>query len=95
MLDRIYKTAKAVSEKTGATITFQLDMGELNSISMQIYPAGWFDACDRAANGTASPEDLTLSRSSKHYNFPPSSEGQAEAMEILEGMLCPWACPWS
>ena len=87
MLDRIHKTAKAVAEKTGATISIQLDVGEMNSMSMQVYPEGWLDARDRSDNGTASPEDLELSRSAKHYNLPPNSEGQAEAMEILESML--------
>ena len=88
MLDRIHKTAKAVYEKTGATISIQVHTGASSKINMQIYPAGWHDARKRAENGAASLEDWSISRSVKHYDhLPPGSEGQAEVMEILEAML--------
>lgn len=88
MLDRIHQTAKAVHEKTGATISIQLYAGEMNGLDMQIYPAGWGDAHNRVENCTASPEDWSISRSVKHYShLPASSEGQAEIMEILEALL--------
>lgn len=88
MLDRIHQTAKTVAEKTGATISIQFYTGEMDSISMQIYPTGWFEAYKRVEAGTASPEDWNVSRALKHYNHLRSgSEGQAEVMEILEAML--------
>ena len=88
MLERINKTAKAVSEKTGATISIQFDT--TGYINLQVYPAGWHDARARteADDGTASREDWRISRSSKHYNnLPVGAEGQAVVMEILEAML--------
>ena len=88
MLDRIHKTAKAVYEKTGATISIQVHTGDRNSLNMQVYPAGWHEARKRAENGTASLDEWNLSRSVEHYeNMPSGSEGQAEALEILEAML--------
>ena len=88
MLDRIHQTAKAVSDKTGATVCIQFYTGGSNSINMQIYPAGWLDAREKVDNGTASLDDWNLSRSAKHYDrIPPGSKGQAEIMEILEEML--------
>ena len=88
MLDRIHKTAKAVSEKTGATISIRFDTGLSNSINMQIYPAGWHEARAKVDLGIESRDDWNLSRSAKHYeNITSGSEGQAEVLEILESLL--------
>ena len=88
MLDRIHKTAKAVSEKTGATISVEFTAGSLNHISLVIYPAGWHEARTKAESKAATQAEWELSRSAKHYNsLPRGSEGQAKILEILEALL--------
>lgn len=88
MLDRIHKTAKAVSEKTGATVSVEFNTGSLNHINLVIYPAGWHEARTKADSKTATKAEWELSRSAEHYNsLPSNSEGFAQILENLEALL--------
>lgn len=88
MLDRIHKTALAVSEKTGATISVEFNTGALDHINIAIYPAGWHEARSKADSKTATQAEWELSKSAKHYNgITANSEGCAQVMEILEALL--------